>query len=88
MIIPINRSYRLASDEHQWMVQRARNYKGSTRFEAVGFYATLEGAIEGLRERMVRASTAETLADAMADMKNVSATLSRALTEAYGGNVA
>lgn len=83
MNIPINRSYRLASDEHQWMIQRVRKYKGSEKFEAVAFYGTLESAIEGLRQRMVRESTAETLANALADMENASATLSRALTAHY-----
>lgn len=80
MIIPINRTYRLASDEHQWTVQRRRKYKGADRFEPVSFHRTLEHAIESLRQRMVRASKAETLADALVDMRNVSATLSRALT--------
>lgn len=88
MIIPITKSLRLASDERQWMVHRLRRYKGAERFEPVSFHGTLEHAIESLQQRMVRGSNAETLADALADMKNISATLSRALSAHYQDDVA
>lgn len=88
MIIPITANYRITSDEMQWRVERRRSRKGAASFEPVSFHANMSGAIESLRERLVRASNAETLADALADMENVSATLSRALTVHCGDDAA
>ena len=80
MIIPINQSYRIKSDSHQWMVQRLRNRGGKVEWQAIHYFRTLEAALQELGERLVRESNARTVADALADIRNVVTTLSQALT--------
>ena len=80
MIIPVNEHYRIATDPHQWMVEKARTRNGKKDWEPKLFYPTFESALKGLGELMVRRSEAQTLADAIADVKKVSTTLSQALT--------
>ena len=80
MILPINDLYRIASDKHQWIIQKRRKKKDQDIWESVSFYPTLEAAINSLRESLVRGSDAEGLSEALAAVKNVTTTLSHALT--------
>ena len=80
MMIPINEQLRITSDSRQWMIERKRTRKGKESWEARLYFGTLEACIKDLGELMVRTSKANTLADALKDVENVTATLSQALT--------
>ena len=80
MILPINDLYRIASDKHQWIIQKHRKKKDQDIWESVSFYPTLLSAINSLGESMVRGSDAEGRSEALVAIKNVTTTLSHALT--------
>ena len=80
MLIPINDQFRIKSDSMQWMIQRRRTRNGKQSWESKLFFPTLQGAINELGELMVRESKAQTLADALVAVENVTTTLSQALT--------
>lgn len=80
MLIQINDQFRIKSDSMQWMIQTRRSRNGKPSWESKLFFPTLQGAINELGELMVRESPAQTLADALVAVKNVTTTLSQALT--------
>ena len=85
LIIPINNKYRIASDPYQWIVQRSRTRKGSPAWEARYFYPTFRMELGSLGELMVRESKAETLAEALIDVENITTMLSRNTECRLGG---
>ena len=80
MIIPINKQYRITTDIYQWIIQKKRTRCGEEDWKAETYYPTFELALQSLGELMVRQSKAETLADALVDVRNIATTLSLALT--------
>ena len=80
MELEINNKYRIASDKYQWMIQEKRTRKGKIDWKSVSYYPSIEQAIQGLGEMMVRLSDAKTLTDALRDVQNVATQLSHALT--------
>ena len=86
MIIPIDDKHRLATDRYQWMIQEMKSYKDSKtgeqvkNWEGIKFYPTIEGAVNGLAQLKLRLSEAETLTDALAEVKNIAKLLKTALT--------
>ena len=83
MILPINDVYRIASDNHQWIIQRRRKKKDQEIWESISFYPSLSSALNSLSESLVRGSDAEGLAEALVAVKNVTTTLSHALTTEF-----
>ena len=79
-IIPINEEYRLTADTHQWIIQQVRSRKGEKDWQSKWFYPTVQSALKGLGELMVRRSGAQTLAEALETVEKVTTTLSQALT--------
>ena len=80
MELDINNKYRITSDKYQWMIQEKRTRKGKIDWKSVSYYPSIEQAIQGLGEMMVRLSDAKTLTDALRDVQNVATQLSHALT--------
>ena len=85
MMIPINDQFRIKSDSRQWMIERKRLRQGKESWEARLYFGTLEACIKDLGELMVRTSKANTLADALDAVENVTATLCQALTPQLEG---
>lgn len=83
MIIPINDGFRIEADSLSWMVQkfttRKRNGKTVTEWKAISWHSSLQSAVQNLADRMVRASEAQSIAEAIEDVKRVSAELCEAL---------
>ena len=79
-IIPINEEFRLTADKHQWIIQQVRTRKGKTDWESQWYFSSIQGALSHLGEVMVRVSGAQTLAEALKAVENVTTTLSQALT--------
>ena len=80
MIIPINQQYRIATDPYQWIIQKKRTRCGEEEWRAETYHPTFESALQSLGELLVRQSNAETLADALVEVRNVATQLSQALT--------
>ena len=87
MLIQINDQFRIKSDSMQWMIQRRRTRNGKQSWESKLFFPTLQGAINELGELMVRESQAQTLADALVVVENVTTVLSQALTPQFEGGL-
>ena len=79
-IIPINEEYRLTADTQQWIIQRIRTREGKKDWESKWFYPTVQSALKGLGDLMVRRSGAQTLAEALDAVEKVTTMLSQALT--------
>ena len=83
MILTINKQYRMISDPYQWIIQKRRTRKGKEDWESLTFHSSLDAAIQSLREDRVRASDAQTVADALRDISRIDTTLSQALTPQF-----
>lgn len=80
MILPIDEHYRIAADAQCWSIQRRKHRKDGEAWESFKFYASLDDAIQGLAQLMIRTSDAETLADALLEVERVSTRLCTALS--------
>jgi hypothetical protein len=85
MILPVDNKYRIAGDAVSWRIERRRTRRGKDAWEAFKWYGTFDATVAGLGELMVRTSDAASVADALAEVERVSATLSLALAPAQGG---
>ena len=83
MILTINKQYRVISDPYQWIIQKRRTRKGKEDWESLTFHSSPDAAIQSLREQLVRASDAQTVADALRDISHIDTTLSQALTPRF-----
>ena len=83
MILPISEKYRIASDRHGWAIQEFRPKKSGDEWRPMLFYSDIGKAVSGLAHLMLRTSDAQTLADALAEVENISHQLTRALAPQY-----
>ena len=78
MKLQITDQYQITTDEYQYIVNRKRTRKGKLDWDPESYHPTFQGALQHIGERMVRGSDAQTLVDAIADVENVTTTLSQA----------
>lgn len=83
MIIPIDEKHRIDTDEHSWRVCTRRKRKAGDTWEPVSYHRTITLAVQSLADRMLRASDAVGLAEALVEVDNVTAVLSRALSPRF-----
>jgi len=79
-VIPIDHRYRLAADEHGWMIQVQRGRNGKKEWESRWYFTGIEGAIGWLGEMLVRVSGTQTLPEALQEVDRIATRLSQALT--------
>ena len=84
MKLRISNQYLISTDNYQNIVNTPRTRKGGPDWEAESYHPTLQGALQHVGERLVRGSDAQTLADAIADVENVTTTLSQAVRDQFG----
>ena len=84
MKLRITDQYRITTDEYQYIVNRKRTRKGKLDWEPESYHPTFQGALQHIGERLVRGSDAQTVADAIADVENVTTTLSQAVRDQFG----
>ena len=53
MIININQDYRIASDPHQWIVQRRRSVKDREKWDSLGYFGHLDNAVVWLARHRI-----------------------------------
>ena len=85
MKLRITDQYQITTDEYQYIVNRKRTRKGKLDWDAESYHPTFQRALQHIGERLVRGSDAQTLADAITDVENVTTTLSQALTPQFEG---
>ena len=90
MILPMNSEYRIATDTYAWKIQqytqRKRNGETVHEWKSIKWYGTLQQAVQGLANLMIMSCEAKTLADALAEVENVAATLCQALQPRFEVN--
>ncbi len=75
VIVKINDDYRIESTRYCWVVRRRRKGK----WDALGYYPSLETALHGLVELRLRLSDAQSISEALAEVKSLVAALCRGL---------
>ena len=85
MIIPIDENFRISSDKYQWIIQECKvtetgKNAGKERWVNVSYWGTVQGAVKGLGELMVRLHDSDTLTDALEYIEKLTSKLSQALT--------
>ena len=84
MKLQITDQYLISTDKYQYIVNVPRTRKGGRDWEPESYHPTFRGALQYIGERLVRGSDAQTLADAIADVENVTTTLSQVLAPEFG----
>ena len=54
MIVHINRDWRIATDPHQWLVQKRRAVNGQDKWGSLTYHKTLDKACLSLAQRQLR----------------------------------
>jgi len=83
MKIQITPAHQISSYRYGWKIEVPRARKGESKWQPVSYYTTLEQAVNSLGHRLVRESDAQTLADALAEIDRVTATLCQALSPQF-----
>ena len=81
MKIKVTDEYSLESDANCWAIGKWR--KNRETYVQICWYSTFENAINGLAQRLIRLSDAETLEDAIKDAESVKDTLKLALEPSF-----
>ena len=82
--LQITDQYLISTDKYQYIVNVPRTRKGGSGWEPESYHPTFQGALQHIGERLVRDSNAQTLVDAIADVENVTTTLSQAVRGQFG----
>lgn len=87
MKLQIDDDYRIRADTLQWILQKRTNNidkrSGKIVWDAIGFFATLGGAVHYLHDLRVRTSDAESLAEALDVSRRVLQEIAGALQPGY-----
>ena len=89
MFLKIDDTYAIGSDTNSWHILKKRTRKDRKtkqpieEWEAIRWYGTFEQTLNGLGQHMLRASNAQSFADALVDLENIVAKLSQALPSVF-----
>ena len=84
MFLQIDKEYALETDAHNWIISvKTTEPKAGTFWKGIAFYTTLENAVNGLIERKIKLSNADTLQDALSDIKDIVGDVTKALSPKY-----
>jgi hypothetical protein len=81
MTIPIGDRFLISSDTYQWIVNKKRTRAGKSCWTPITYHSTFGGAIHSLGQRWVRESDADTLAEALVAVENVTTQLSQTIPD-------
>ena len=78
--IPINDKYRIKSGPHSWDIQRfvPAGEKTPAHWQSFKYYGSLQKAVEGLGNRLIREAKTETLADLLREAERIAEVLRNA----------
>ena len=77
--ITIDDSFRITSDPRNWRVEEFTGKGAKARWEPIMYFGTLTGAVEGLVEHRMKASSSTDIPTLVEDMKTFLSGLSRHL---------
>ena len=92
MILPINDRYRIVGERYQWVVEEQKrrvstrsDVSGATYTEwmAVGYFITLQQAVNTLTDLQLRISGAKTIVEAQVESKRITAEMVAALSPTF-----
>ena len=84
MFLQIDNEYALETDAHNWIVSvKTTEPKAGTFWKGVAFYNTLESAVNGLIDRKIKLSNANTLQESLSDIKDIVGVVTEALSPKY-----
>jgi hypothetical protein len=84
MLIKINDEYAIESDPNCWAISKwEKNKTKGDGYIQFLWYSTFEGAVQGLAQRLVRLSNAQSLEEAIIDAGRVKETIRKALEPSY-----
>jgi hypothetical protein len=75
IFIQIDEHYAIGADAHSWHILECHRYKGARRWEPISWYDSLERCVNGLADKAVRTSGAQSLSQALLDAKRVPSAL-------------
>ena len=83
MIIPVNDTWRINSDSHQWKCEKnmGKDKQGNTTWISQTFHGSFEQAKKALGHRMIRDLNTETLEDAIEGVKQIHTELEEAISK-------
>ena len=82
MKLDINPEWRIITDEYQYILQRCTN-PDTDRWLPIGYFISITSVVNGLFDRGMKTSEAETLADALKVVKGLHRDVINALTPQY-----
>ncbi len=82
MIIHINPDWRIRSDPLNWIIEKRRKGGAKERWNAMGYYGDLDGAVLGLAQRRLRVMEGTYHAEAVAPLCRALAGLEREISQA------
>lgn len=71
MIVPLDDTTRISSDERCWRLEKYRKHKGTWKWEAFEYFTTLRQAVVEAGQREIRLSEAQTIAEAIDDVDRI-----------------
>ena len=92
MILPINDKYRIRGERHQWVVEERKRRVSKCSdvsggaymaWKAVGYFPTLQQAVNTLTDLQLRISGAKTIVEAMVESKRITSELVAALSPTF-----
>ncbi len=85
MIIQINPDWRIRSDPYNWIIETRRKGGAGERWNAMGYYGDLDGAVLGLVQRRIRVMAGTYHAEALAPLCRALAGLEGEISQALAG---
>lgn len=90
MILPVSDKYRIKTDLYNWIIQKRSGSRKNRKlgikepnWKDIGYYPSLRNATTGLYQYMVRASSAESLSQALSESENTLALITTALEKDF-----
>ncbi len=87
MIIEINADWRIRSDPYNWIIEARRKGGTKERWDALGYYGDLDGAVLGLVQRRIQVLEGTYHAEALAPLCRALASLQEEISQALANAV-
>ena len=87
MHIQIDKRFALGADRHAWFISekktRRRNGQTVEEWPPILWYSSLEAAVNGLAQLLLRRSDAQAIGEVLVEAEKITATLRKALQPGY-----
>ncbi len=87
MIIQVDPDWRIRSDPYNWIIEARRKGGAGERWNALGYYGDLDGAVLGLVQRRIRVMAGNIHAEALTPLCRALAALEGDISQALANVV-